>query len=57
MRSTVVEVALFGQKGMRKTNPRGDVEAQSPVGCGNTIPGDVAETRGFAFMVPKAKKV
>ena len=25
-------------------------------GCGNTIPVDVAETRGFALSVPKAKK-
>ena len=25
-------------------------------GCGNTIPGDVAETRGFASSMPKAKK-
>ena len=26
-------------------------------GCRNPIPGDVAETRGFALSVPKAKKV
>ena len=26
-------------------------------GCGNSIPGDVAETRGFALSVPKGKKV
>ena len=25
-------------------------------GCGNTIPGDAAETRGFALSMPKARK-
>ena len=42
---------------MRKPNPRRDGETQSLGECGNTTPADVAETRGFALSMPKAKKV
>ena len=42
---------------MRKPNPRRDAETQSPGGCGNTIPGDVAGTRGFTSSMPNARTV